>query len=109
MAHQTRAGLYVVLPHNADKSLFVYPGKGEVCQEKDWEEFNHTSNDFMISKTYQKRKEGKPMTYASTLSKIQYDSKSQMGVKIDVSYICSQQGKVSSLRIGYDLIRKKEL
>ncbi len=102
-AHETKAGLYAVLPQRKDGSLYVRSGKGEVNKMKLYQEQRYSlRSDFYLHSTHERREKERDMVLESTVMKSASHNKIRLAVDISVSYSVTREGIPSFLKMGYD-------
>ncbi|MBI4147487.1 hypothetical protein HY494_02440 [Candidatus Woesearchaeota archaeon] len=105
-AHQTKGGLYFVLPHDKDGSLFLdYPRK-EFLDTKDFHLPRPAVGPFYAEQVLTKRDDY--LSFASKVSRTVFNSETNTGVKISVSYGVTADAVPIGLHINYSLILHRE-
>lgn len=99
-AHQTKAGLYVVLPHHNDGSLFIDPAKKE--ETTTYAPGKHTVHGFGLQETYL-RNESRASYLGSTLTKSAYIAELKMGTRISLFYLVNEQAIPICFRLSYSV------
>ena len=100
-AHQTKAGLYLVLPHNKDSSLFTHYPQKELGKTKQLKVPDFSLDVFSLEQVSTKK--GKELVFESLLSRSRFHNQTQTGVKISYSYGISSEGLPIHLQIDYNL------
>lgn len=104
-AHETEAGLYAVLSHHKDGSLYACPGKGEIDQKFDHQSGKkqpiHLSNDFFLHDTYERREKGQSMVLGSSVTKSASHQEIRLAVDISVFYFVTQEGNPDFVQLRY--------
>ncbi len=101
-AHQTKAGLYLVLPHTKKGSVFLnYPHEG-FTETKNFHHPHTYLDSFYVEQTMTKRE--KRLSFASQVSKVIVHPETQTNLKISVSYGMAEEGKPFRLRLHYTLL-----
>ena len=102
-AHETKAGLYAVLPHNQDGSLYICPGKGEINKGESYKGQHYSlGSDFYLINTYEQREKGQSMVLGSKTMKSASHKGIKLAVKISVSYGVTQEGNTDFVQIKYN-------
>lgn len=101
-AHKTKGGLYLVLPHNQNNSLFLDYPKKEFVENKSFHYPYPSVNLFYLEQVLTKREEG--LSFASTISRAAVHPKSKTEIKISVSYGVTAEAVPIGLRIHYTML-----
>ncbi len=101
-AHQTKGGLYLVLPHDKEGSLFLNYPKEEFVEAKDYY-YPYPSIDlFYVERVLTRR--DKDLSFASLVSRDTFHSETKTAVKISVSYGVTSQAVPIGLRVYYTML-----
>ena len=116
-AHQTKAGLYVVLPHDHDGSLFLKHPKKEFVQDPQSPSECLLDNIFFLQETFTKspklsskqkgNKQSEELILGSTISRHNFSSQPYATSTISISYGVTAKAVPTFLRISYELVSDK--
>ena len=106
-AHQTQAGLYFVLPHNQDGSLFTHYPYPKQEETKNAKSPNISVDSFHLKKIATTNGK-KGVTFESVLSRSTFHNPTKTGLKISTSYNMNAEGLPLGLQIEYTIVLHRE-
>ncbi len=101
-AHQTQGGLYLILPHNKDGSLFLHYPKEEFAETKNFYYPYPSIGLFYVKQVLTKR--DKDLSFASQVSRDTFHPETKTATQISVSYDVNSEAVPIGLHVQYTML-----
>lgn len=105
-AHRTRGGLYLILPHNRDDSLFLGYPKQKCIETKEFYVPYPSIDSFSLEQVAAKRDTG--LCFASLVGRTAFHPETKTGIRITVSYGATSEAVPIHLHIKYRVLLHKD-